>query len=161
MEPDRGRSGRKSAPPRWVYRTLWTLHRVGYAISGGRLGLRLGGDAQLGTLRLRTLGRKSGQERASMLFYLPAGEGYAVVASNAGAAQPPAWWFNLQAQPEATIDLPGQTLAVRAREARETERQELWHGFVERRDDYERYAEVAGREIPIVILEPTDEEGHA
>ena len=161
MSPDRGRSGRKPGPPRWVYRALWALHRAGYAISGGRLGLRSAADERLGTLRLATLGRRSGKVRASMLSYLPAGEGFAVVASNAGAPYPPAWALNLQAQPEATVDLPARSLRVRARVAGPEERASLWAQFVERVADYERYAEQAEREIPVVILEPIVEEADA
>jgi deazaflavin-dependent oxidoreductase (nitroreductase family) len=149
------------APPRWVYRALWTLHRAGYVISGGRFGLRAGDDDRLGTLRLTTTGRTSGRERSVMLFYLPHGEGYAVVASNAGAAHAPAWWLNLQAHPQATVDVPGRSLVVRAREAGADERAQSWDSFVERLSDYQRYAGTAEREIPIVILEPTDEEAHA
>ena len=96
-----------------------------------------------------------------MLFYLPQGEGYAVVASNAGATYAPAWWFNLQAHPDGTVDLPGRSQAVRARQAAGAERDELWRRFTERHDDYARYAESAKREIPIVILEPIAERADA
>ena len=96
-----------------------------------------------------------------MLFYLSHGQGYAVVASNAGATQAPAWWLNLQAHPQASVDVPGRSLVVRAREAGADERAQLWSSFVERLSDYQRYAETAEREIPIVILEPIDEEAHA
>jgi deazaflavin-dependent oxidoreductase (nitroreductase family) len=161
MSPGRGRSGRQPGPPRWVYRTFWKLHRAGYAITGGRLGLRAGSAESLGTLRLRTLGRKSGQERASMLYYLPAGEGFAVVASNAGAPYAPAWWLNLQARPDAMVDVPGRSVGVHARPAEADERAVLWRRFVEQLADYGRYAESAEREIPIVILEPIDGEADA
>jgi deazaflavin-dependent oxidoreductase (nitroreductase family) len=157
LSPDPGRSGRSFVPPRWVYRTIWTLHRAGYAISGGRLGLRSGAADRLGTLRLRTTGRKSGAERSTMLFYLPAGSGFAVVASNAGANYAPAWWLNLQALPEGVVGVPGRSLPVTAREAAGEEREGLWRQFVQRLADYQRYAETAEREIPIVILEPTEE----
>ncbi len=140
-------------------RALWRLHRVGYAISGGRLGLRVGADDRLGTLRLHTMGRRSGTERTSMLYYLPAGTAYAVVASNAGAAKAPAWWLNLQARPDAAIDLPSGTFSVRARAAELDERAHLWPRFVKRLADYEKYAAATEREIPIVMLEPTDRGG--
>ena len=149
------------ALPRWVYRALWTLHRAGYAISGGRLGLRAGADERLGTLRLTTTGRTSGRERSVMLFYLPHGSGYAVVASNAGAAQAPAWWLNLQAHPQATLDLPDGSTRVRARVAEPQERAALWARFAEQQASYERYAASAEREIPIVILEALPEEADA
>lgn len=108
-------------------------------------------------MRLRTIGRKSGTERTSMLYYLPAGDGYAVVASNAGAGYAPAWWLNLQARPRAHVDLPSGAVAVQAREAAADEHAELWRRFIECLADYERYAEDAGREVPIVILEPIAE----
>jgi len=161
VSPDQGRSRRKPGLPRWVYRALWALHRAGYAISGGRLGLRPAADDRLGILRLGTLGRRSGKARASLLSYLPAGEGFAVVASNAGAPYPPAWALNLQARPEAIVELPGRSLRVRARVAGPEERASLWARFVERVADYERYAEQAEREIPVLILEPIAEEADA
>lgn len=96
-----------------------------------------------------------------MLYYLPAGAGFAVVASNAGATYAPAWWLNLQASAEGAVDLPGGSVAVRARDAMGSERERLWRRFVERLADYERYAETAERDIPIVILEPIAEEADA
>lgn len=157
------RGGRGVLLPRWAYRLLWNLHRAGYAVSGGRLGLRTGADDRLGTLRLLTIGRRSGQERATMLYYLPVGTGYAVVASNAGSGSPPAWWLNLQAQPRATVVVPAGTVAVSAREAGLEERERLWSRFATQLADYDRYAAKAGRHIPIVLLEPVagDGEGRA
>jgi deazaflavin-dependent oxidoreductase (nitroreductase family) len=137
------------------------VHGSVYALSGGRLGLRSGGDDRLGTLRLTTVGRRSGQARATMLFYLPAGDGFAVVASNAGASHPPAWWLNLQSQPDASVDVPGRSTRVHARSAVGEEYADLWRRFVTRLDDYRRYARSADREIPIVILEPAEGPGHA
>lgn len=96
-----------------------------------------------------------------MLNYLPVGEAFAVVASNAGASEPPAWWHNLQAQPRAMVDLPSKAVPVRAREAEGDERALLWQRFVEQTAAYEQYAATAERVIPIVILEPTDEEADA
>ena len=96
-----------------------------------------------------------------MLFYLPHGEGCAVVASNAGAAHAPAWWLNLQAHPLATLDLPGGSTRVRARVAEPHERAALWARFTEQLADYERYAASAEREIPIVIFEALPEEADA
>jgi deazaflavin-dependent oxidoreductase (nitroreductase family) len=96
-----------------------------------------------------------------MLYYLPAAAGYAVVASNAGATYPPAWWLNLQASPEAVVDLPAGAVRVRPRMTADPERAELWRRFVACLETYERYAETAERDIPIVVLEPIDEEPDA
>ena len=92
-----------------------------------------------------------------MLSYLPADAGYAVVASNGGASYPPAWWLNLQARPGAAVDLPDGPVIVKAHEAAGAERDVLWRRFVACYAGYERYAETAERDIPIVILEPIAE----
>ena len=92
-----------------------------------------------------------------MLSYLPTDAGYAVVASNGGASYPPAWWLNLQARPEAAVDLTSGPVPVRAHAAAGAERAELWRRFVACYAGYERYAETAERDIPIVILEPITE----
>jgi deazaflavin-dependent oxidoreductase (nitroreductase family) len=146
-----------AVPPRWILRAFWSLHRAGYAISGGRLGLRSTGDEQLGNLRLRTIGRRSGTERSSMLFYLADDANVAVVASNAGAGVAPAWWLNLQAEPLAQVGLPGEVRSVRAREAEADVFDRLWDRFVARQAAYEKYASATDRFIPIVILEPNHE----
>ena len=96
-----------------------------------------------------------------MLSYLPAEGAFVVVASNAGATYAPAWWLNLEARPEAIVEVPGRTVPVRARAAAAAERAGLWQRLVARNAGYERYAESAAREIPIVILEPIAEEPHA
>jgi deazaflavin-dependent oxidoreductase (nitroreductase family) len=96
-----------------------------------------------------------------MLFYLPYGESQAVVASNAGAARSPAWWLNVQAEPLASVDLPGGSTRVRARVADPQEHAALWARSTEQLDDYARYAASAEREIPVVILEPLPKEAHA
>lgn len=135
---------------------MWKLHRAGFVVSGGRIGLRKAEDERLGVLRLRTLGRRSGQERASMLYYLEDGRDLVVVASNAGAVSAPAWWLNLQASPEAFVDLPDGIHAVIGRAAGSAERRRLWSRFVALLDDYETYAAATERPIPVVILEPSD-----
>jgi deazaflavin-dependent oxidoreductase (nitroreductase family) len=125
----------------------WALRR-----SGGRVGRRfMGADV----LVLRTLGRRSGEPREAPMFYLPFHDGWAVVASNAASVRPPAWWLNLQATPEADALVPGSGWApVRARRATEAERDELWPRFVAMYRGYDRYAELATREMPVVVLEP-------
>ena len=84
-----------------------------------------------------------------------------MVASNAGAAEAPAWWLNLQAQPQATVEVPSGSASVQAREATPGERERLWTRFVAQLDDYQKYAAATDREIPVVMLEPVGEEAHA
>src|SRR3954467_8730113 len=93
---------------RWLS-TRWTrLHVRILRLTKGRLkfGFFLGG--KLPVLALTTTGRKSGEQRSSVVAYLRHGDAYAVVASNAGAKRFPAWWFNLQADPSAEIDAAGE-----------------------------------------------------
>ena len=143
--------------PRWLFIIGWALHRAIFRLSGGRLGLRSTGAGRLGTLRLRTLGRRSGQERATMLYYLEDGPNLAVVASNAGSDEPPAWWLNLQASPEAEVDLPDGRYPVVGHAANAEEQARLWPRFASL-GAYESYAAMAERHIPIVILEPLPDE---
>ena len=120
-------------------------------LTGGRIGKRfMGGDV----LVLRTVGRRSGKQRQSPMFYLPYGDGYAVVASNAASRRVPAWWLNLRARPDAEATVGGGWRPVRAREATASEREELWPRFVEMYRGYDHYKEIAERDMPVVVLEP-------
>jgi deazaflavin-dependent oxidoreductase (nitroreductase family) len=105
-------------------------------------------------LTLRTTGRRSGQPRDSPMFYLEDENSYAVVASNAGSPQSPAWWLNLQADPEAEAHIGGITRRVCARAADERETAALWPRFVEMYAGYDYYRSIATRTLPVVILEP-------
>jgi deazaflavin-dependent oxidoreductase (nitroreductase family) len=88
------------------------------------------------------------------MFYVPHGDGYAVVASNAASERPPAWWLNLQALPDAKAMAKDEWRSVRAREATGAEREELWPRFVAMYRGYDHYKEIASREMPVVVLEP-------
>jgi F420H(2)-dependent quinone reductase len=124
----------------------WLVRRT-----GGRLGGRaLGNDI----LVLRTIGRRSGVPRDAPMFYVPHGDGFAVVASNAASARTPAWWFNLQDHPDADALVRGHSHPVYARAASEQEIEKLWPQLVEIYSGYEHYRSIATRELPVVILEP-------
>jgi deazaflavin-dependent oxidoreductase (nitroreductase family) len=124
----------------------WLLRR-----SGGRLGRRfMGADV----LVLRTVGRRSGKPREAPMFYVPYRDGFAVVASNAASKRTPAWWLNVQASPDTEATIGDGWRAVRAREATEAERTELWPRFVAMYRGYDHYKEIATREMPVVVLEP-------
>ena len=87
------------------------------------------------------------------MFYIAHGDGYAVVASNAASERPPAWWLNLQAQPDGEAMVGREWRHVHAREASDAEREELWPRFVDMYRGYDHYKEIASREMPVVVLE--------
>jgi deazaflavin-dependent oxidoreductase (nitroreductase family) len=114
-----------------------------------------GHDWQRGTsvLILTTRGRKSGEERSTPLIYGKHGDEHMVVASKGGADEPPAWYLNLEANPEAEIQVKAEHIKVRARDATPDEKPELWRTMASEWPDYDEYQKKTEREIPVVILE--------
>jgi F420H(2)-dependent quinone reductase len=142
-------------PPRWVIRTAWAIHRGIYALSGGRRGLTAATPVKQGMLRLTTVGRRSGQRRAAILGYFEDGPNLVTMAMNGWGAPEPAWWLNLQARPDATVEVPGRTLAVRGRAATPEERPRLWERWRQLDGaDLDGWAARRPRETAVVIFEP-------
>jgi F420H(2)-dependent quinone reductase len=132
-------------------RAAMKLHSLVYRVTDGRVGGRMLGAP---VLLLTTTGRKSGRERTVPLFYLKDGEDMVVVGSNGGTAAPPAWWLNLAANPEATVEVGDRKVRVRAEEAGSEEKERLWPKFVRMYGGYEDYRRRTDREIPVVFLHP-------
>jgi F420H(2)-dependent quinone reductase len=142
------------------------LHRAVYRRTGGRVGARLAG---LDMLLLTTTGRRSGEPRTVPLACFPlrrvaeagaatpAPDGdWVVVGSNNGQEREPGWWLNLQACPEAFVQLGGERWRARTRLASGAERERLWPELVRRNPAYARYAQRTSREIPVVVLARAD-----
>jgi deazaflavin-dependent oxidoreductase (nitroreductase family) len=110
-------------------------------------------------LFITTTGRHSGTARRNALNYLEDGPDLLVIASNAGARGNPGWWHNLQAHPEATIEIGGRSRRVRARAASPAEAAAGWERFRVSSRQYAEYRKATDRQIPIVVLEPIDGEG--
>ena len=108
---------RPSLPPRWFIRAAWLGHRFLYRITGGRRGLWQPKPDRWGTMLLTSVGRRTGKERVAILGYYEDGPNLVTLAMNGWGAAEPAWWLNLQAQPDATVQLTGGERAVRARAA--------------------------------------------
>jgi F420H(2)-dependent quinone reductase len=141
-------------PPRWVVRAFWTAHRALYRVTGGRLGLGRATDDKWGTMRVHTVGRKTGAERAVMLGYFEDGPNLVTMAMNGWADAEPSWWLNLQAQPEVTVDLAGRSGRFRAHAADTDERPRLWARWAHYDKGLESYAARRSRETAVVIFEP-------
>ena len=105
------------------------------------------------TLILTTRGRRSGEARRNPLIYGRHGDDYLVVGSKGGSPQPPAWYLNLEADPEVEVQVLGDRFAARARTATPEERAALWPTMTREWPAYDDYQKRTSREIPIVILE--------
>ena len=104
-------------------------------------------------LILTTRGRRSGEERSTPLIYGRHGDDYLVVASKGGADEPPAWYLNLEADPEVKVQVLGDRFSARARTATAQEKPELWQTMVQRWPQYADYQRKTARDIPVVVLE--------
>jgi len=104
-------------------------------------------------LILTTTGRKSGQQRKSALIYQKFGDDYLIVASRGGADEPPLWYLNLEAQPEARVQVKGDKFKARARTATAAEKPAMWDVMTKAWPSYNDYQKKTGREIPVVVLE--------
>jgi len=105
-------------------------------------------------MRLTAVGRRSGKKRSVILGYYEDGPNLVTLAMNGWAEPEPAWWLNLQRDPDATIELVGETRAVRARAARGEERAQLWSRWGQMGDDVDGYARRRSKETTVVVLEP-------
>ncbi len=141
-------------PPRWVVRIVWVVHRAIYRVSRGRRGLWRPKVDRWGTMRLTTIGRRSGKERSAILGYYEDGPNLVILAMNGWADGEPAWWLNLQANAEASVRLADGSRPVRGRAAAGEERTRLWARWHDMGDDVDGYATLRSTETAVVVLEP-------
>src|SRR6266576_3432386 len=148
----------KASPkvPRWLVRTIWIAHRSLFRITRGRVGLRPATGTQWGMLRLKTVGRQTGKARVAIVGYIEDGPKVVVPAMNGWAEPEPAWWLNLQANPDASVELPDGARKVTARAAIGEERSRLWERFLGLGSSAftDASAALRSRETAIVVLEP-------
>ena len=133
-------------------------HAGVYRATGGKLFGRMGKSP---ILLLNTIGRKTGRKRTSPLLYVMDGEDFVIIASKGGAATHPAWYLNLRANPEATVQIGDREVQVEAEEADPEEKARLWQKMVEMYPAYDAYQKKAVREIPLLVLHPVEKGGTA
>src|ERR1700753_522446 len=104
-------------------------------------------------LVLFTKGRKTGKERRHALIFREYGDDYLIVASKGGNPEPPAWFLNLQADPNVEVQIKGDRFKARARVATPAEKPAMWTHMTEVWPDYDNYTKKTTREIPVVVLE--------
>lgn len=135
-----------------ILNPLAQVHVAAYRATGGLVGHRFPGAPPM--LLLDHVGARSGTMRTAPLVYVTDGEKLVLVASKGGHPRHPAWFHNLRANPDITVQVGSERRAVRARVATPEERARLWPKAIETYSGYEGYQERTEREIPLVILEP-------
>jgi deazaflavin-dependent oxidoreductase (nitroreductase family) len=135
-----------------LLRRVMGAHAAVYRASHGLIGHRFPGAPPM--LLLDHVGAKSGTRRTSPLVYGRDGEKLVLVASKGGYPKHPAWFHNLRANPDTTVQVGSRSLSLHARVAEGEERTRLWSLMVGVYPGYEGYRRRTEREIPIVVLEP-------
>jgi deazaflavin-dependent oxidoreductase (nitroreductase family) len=125
-----------------------------YRVSDGRLA---GDTKKVHVLMLTTPGRRTGLPRSTCMRYLEHEGSYLVWGTASGAPHDPDWFRNLRASTVAGVRIGKDELRVRARELRDDERDQVWHEVVlVQAPAVAKYAEKAGRTIPVALLTPVD-----
>ena len=132
-------------------RIVTTLHTQLIRRTGGKLG---GHMFKQPMMLLTTTGRKSGQPRVTPLLCIRDSDRYLAIGSNGGDDRTPQWVQNLLANPEASIELEGETIPVRATIATPEEKKVLWPKATAAYKGYDGYQRKTSRDIPVVILTP-------
>jgi deazaflavin-dependent oxidoreductase (nitroreductase family) len=124
-----------------------------FRANSGRVG---GNFAGAPLLLLRTVGARSGRPRINPVMYLADGDRYLVFASKAGSDRNPDWYWNLRANPEVTIEVGEETIAVHATELTGAERDEKYRVQAERYPGFADYQQKTSRTIPVIALTRRD-----
>jgi deazaflavin-dependent oxidoreductase (nitroreductase family) len=140
-----------SGPARLALKLGSGAHAGVYRATGGKLFGRMGKSP---ILLLNTVGRKSGRKRTSQLLYVMDGEDFVIIASKGGVPTHPAWYLNLRADPDATVEVGDREVRVRAEVADSEEKARLWQRMVEMYPTYDDYQQKTEREIPLLKLHP-------
>ena len=125
-------------------------HVRAYIDTGGERGYHWRGTT---ILLLTTTGRKSGAPRVMPLIFRELDGNPVIVASKGGAPEHPAWYLNMQEDPEVEVQVKGDVFKARARDAEGEERERYWQAMLEVWPDYADYQSKTDRQIPVVVLE--------
>ncbi|NLG22890.1 MAG: nitroreductase family deazaflavin-dependent oxidoreductase [Actinomycetales bacterium] len=141
-------------PPRWFVTRAWTVHRNIHRLTGGHFGLWRPKPSRWGTMRLTTIGRRTGQDRSVILAYIEDGADLVTMAMNGWGEGHPAWWLNLQAHPQVLVETRDGVRAVTSRAASGVEHDRLWDRWREIEKDLDAYASRRATPTALVILSP-------
>lgn len=105
------------------------------------------------TLLFTTIGRKSGEPRTNAIIFTQVGDKYVIMASMGGSPKHPAWYLNIQENPEIDVQIKGDKFRARARTAQSPEREELWAEAIKDWPNFDVYQSRTDRLIPVVVIE--------
>ncbi len=132
-----------------IGRLLIAGHVGLYRMSNGRFGSQISG---LPVALVTTTGRKTGKLRTVPVASFEDGGDVLVIASYGGAPKHPAWFQNMMAKPEVTVQSGGRVYPARAEVVTGPERERLWKMVVDRAPNFGNYQKKTTREIPVVRL---------
>lgn len=137
--------------PASALRALGRLNTPVYRLTRGRLMNKLG---RAPVMLLTSVGRRSGQARTAPVLYGVDGDSLVVISSNGGNHNAPGWSYNLEANPDAEVQIGGERRNVRARVADGEERERLWRKMNEQYAGFDDYEANVSRDIAVFVLEP-------
>lgn len=142
-------------PADFVLKGMNAVHRVILGVTRGRAGWQVG---PMPVVELTTVGRKSGARRTVLLTSpIQEGDSIVLVASRGGDDHHPAWYLNLCDDPRVQVSVKGAPVRpMLARTATTDERTRWWPDVVKAYRGYASYQKKTAREIPLVVLTPTD-----
>ncbi len=112
-----------------------------------------GGSGPVETLLLVALGRKTGRPRTLPIGYTKTDAGYVIVGSKGGSPEHPAWYLNLVANPEVSVQVGSDRFDARARILEGDARDAAWASLIETAPQFKRYQDGIERQVPVVLLE--------
>ena len=136
---------------RRLFKLAVNIHAAVYRLTGGRVGVSIGG---MRMLILTTTGRRSGKAHKVPLGYIMDGNCYVVIASYGGSNRNPDWYLNLVRKPQALAQVRGHRISVTARTADAAARERLWTQLVTKAPIYQKYQDRTTRQIPLLLLTP-------
>jgi len=135
-------------------RATTSFHKLIDRLSGGRLGRRFPGGAQV--VWITTLGRRSGEWRRTPLLAVPTNGDWGIAGSNAGQEKVPGWVFNVRAHAEGSVEIDGQSFPARFTEVHGEQAEEIYRALTESWSAYDMYARNIQRDIPVFVIEVAD-----
>ena len=103
---------------------------------------------------LTTVGRRTGRSRDVIIGYVEDGANLVTMAMNGWGEAEPAWWLNVKAHPDVTVNLVGGARQVTGREAHGEERNRLWTRWRQIDKNLDSYAARRSVQTAVVVFEP-------